>query len=43
MAVQVATVIEPDPDRQRVIDAALAQGGFAILNHPNWQKHYNHS
>ncbi len=42
LAVQVATVIEPDPDRQAVIDATRAQGGFAILNHPNWQKHYNH-
>lgn len=42
LAVQVAQVIEPDPDRQIVIDATLSQGGFAILNHPNWQRHYNH-
>jgi hypothetical protein len=42
LAVQVAQVVEPEPDRQTVIDATRAQGGFAILNHPNWQKHYNH-
>lgn len=42
LAVQVAEVVEPDPHRQKVIDATVAQGGFAILNHPNWQRHYNH-
>lgn len=35
-------VIEPDTDRQRVIDAINAAGGMAIYNHPNWQSHFNH-
>ncbi|MBI4552006.1 MAG: CehA/McbA family metallohydrolase [Candidatus Latescibacteria bacterium] len=35
-------VIEPDADRQRVIDAINASGGLAILNHPNFERHFNH-
>lgn len=35
-------IVEPREDRQTVIDAIAAQGAFAILNHPNWQSHYNH-
>ncbi len=42
LAVQISEVVPPDADRQKVIDATNAQGGFAILNHPNWQKHFNH-
>jgi hypothetical protein len=42
LAVQVGEVVAPDPDRQKVIDATLAQQGFAVLNHPNWQAHYDH-
>ena len=42
LAMQVGDVIEPDPDRQKVIDAVVAGGGFAVLNHPSWQRHYNH-
>jgi len=42
LAVQIREVVPPDADRQQVIDATRAQGGFAILNHPNWQKHFNH-
>ncbi len=34
--------IEPSADRQQVIDAIRATQGFAILNHPNWQEHFNH-
>ncbi len=34
--------IEPCADRQQVIDAINAEGGLAILCHPNWQSHYNH-
>lgn len=36
------SVIAPLPERQAVIDAINAEGGFAIVNHPNWEKHYNH-
>ncbi|MCL4505447.1 MAG: CehA/McbA family metallohydrolase [Chloroflexi bacterium] len=34
--------IEPDADRQRVLDDIRARGGLAILNHPNWEWHFNH-
>jgi hypothetical protein len=34
--------IEPGEDRQQVIDAVNADGGLAILCHPNWQEHFNH-
>jgi hypothetical protein len=42
LAVQIHDVIAHDPNRQKVIDDTNAQGGFAVLNHPNWQKHFNH-
>lgn len=42
LAVQIREVIEPTADRQKVIDATQAQGGFTILNHPNWQTHFSH-
>ena len=34
--------IDPGEDRQQVIDAINADGGLAILCHPNWQEHFNH-
>jgi hypothetical protein len=34
--------IEPEPDRQKVLDAINADGGFAIINHPNWFADWNH-
>lgn len=35
--------IEPYADRQQVLDAInAAGGGFAIINHPNWQPEFNH-
>jgi len=40
--VGAACRVEPDPDRQKVIDAINADGGLAILCHPNWQEHFNH-
>ncbi|HSV74955.1 MAG TPA: CehA/McbA family metallohydrolase [Chthonomonadales bacterium] len=42
LAIGGSSAIEPCEDRQRVIDAIVADGGFAILNHPNWLHHYNH-
>lgn len=35
-------VVPPDEDRQIVIDAINADGGFAIINHPNWHANFNH-
>lgn len=35
-------VVEPDADRQRVIDAINASGGLAIFNHPNFERSFNH-
>ncbi|HQL93071.1 MAG TPA: CehA/McbA family metallohydrolase [Candidatus Hydrogenedentes bacterium] len=34
--------VKPAPDRQRVINEITAAGGLAIMNHPNWEPHYNH-
>lgn len=42
LAVQIQACVEPSSDRQQALDAIAAQGGFAILNHPNWQQHFNH-
>lgn len=30
------------PDRQKVIDDIIEDGGFAILNHPNWEDNFDH-
>ena len=32
----------PVEDRQQVIDAIRADGGFAVLNHPNWFAEHDH-
>jgi len=34
--------IDPHEDRQHVIDQINADGGLAILNHPNWEANWNH-
>ncbi|MFP4500676.1 MAG: CehA/McbA family metallohydrolase [Candidatus Hydrogenedentota bacterium] len=34
--------ISPDKDRQRIIDAINTDGGFCVVNHPNWLEQYNH-
>jgi hypothetical protein len=34
--------LEPERDRQRVLDAITARGGLALFNHPNWEWTYNH-
>ena len=34
--------VPPDPDRQAVIDAINSGGSWAIMTHPNWEKHFNH-
>ncbi|MCF7687363.1 MAG: CehA/McbA family metallohydrolase [Cephaloticoccus sp.] len=34
--------IEPDADRQLVINAINAGPGFAVINHPNWEHDFNH-
>lgn len=34
--------VEPLGDRQEVINSINAGGALAIVNHPNWQRHYNH-
>ncbi|MBM3215189.1 phosphoesterase [Candidatus Poribacteria bacterium] len=37
-----SALLEPDPDRQVVVDGIKAQGAIAILNHPNWGRTFNH-
>lgn len=34
--------LEPEADRQRVLDAINARGGLAVMNHPNWEWTFNH-
>ncbi len=34
--------VEPDAERQKVLDAVTSDGGFAIMCHPNWEKHFAH-
>jgi hypothetical protein len=42
--VKADTRVEPDADRQKVIDQINASnnGGFAIVNHPNWFRDWDH-
>ena len=42
LVVGMQELILPTRDRQQVLDATNAQGAFAVLNHPNWQQHFNH-
>lgn len=42
LAIRIEDVLPPDADRQNVIDAVRAQGGFVVLNHPNWQRGFAH-
>ena len=34
--------IPPDEDRQKILDLIAKEKAFAVINHPNWQEHYNH-
>lgn len=34
--------IEPNPLRQQAINDALADRGFVIVNHPNWESKFDH-
>ncbi len=42
LQVNATTRVEPNPDRQVVIDAIVQDGGFAIVTHPNWESEFNH-
>ena len=35
-------LIEPFADRQKIIDDINADSGFAVFNHPNWLRDFNH-
>jgi predicted metal-dependent phosphoesterase TrpH len=34
--------IEPQEDRQAVLDDIAKSGGFAVVNHPNWFENFDH-
>ena len=34
--------IPPEENRQNILDRIVEEKAFAILNHPNWQDHFNH-
>jgi len=40
--IDASTVVAPDPDRQKALDAINAAGGFAVVAHPNWEKSFAH-
>ncbi len=40
--VNAGRLITPDPSRPRVLEAVREAGGFAIVNHPNWQEAFDH-
>jgi hypothetical protein len=40
--VNAAELVAPHPDRQKVIDEIRRTGGFAVVNHPNWQERFDH-
>lgn len=40
--INASAPVAPDPDRQKVIDDIRRSGGFAIVNHPNWQQRFDH-
>ena len=40
--VDARRVVEPDADRERVLETIAAEGGMAIMCHPNWLEHFNH-
>jgi hypothetical protein len=40
--VGASSFVEPDRDRQKVIEAIQATSGFAVLNHPNWKAEFDH-
>jgi hypothetical protein len=40
--VNASSKVEPDKDRQVVIDQIIEDGGFCVVNHPNWFPKFNH-
>ncbi|MCW8133420.1 MAG: CehA/McbA family metallohydrolase [Planctomycetota bacterium] len=36
------THIPPDEDRQKILHQIAKDKAFAVINHPNWQEHFNH-
>jgi hypothetical protein len=42
LCVNVSENLPKQSDRQAVIDATRRRGGLAVLNHPNWGRHFSH-
>jgi len=42
LQIGIGKPVRPENDRQKVIDRITKQGALAIINHPNWQSHFNH-
>jgi len=40
--VNAKTHIPPLEDRQKVLDLIAEEKSFSVINHPNWQDHYDH-
>ncbi|MCB9781839.1 MAG: PHP domain-containing protein [Candidatus Omnitrophica bacterium] len=35
-------IVDPNPDRARVVEEVMARDGLCIINHPNWQEDFSH-
>ena len=40
--VDATAAVSPGRDRQHVLDGIGADSGFAVVAHPNWERHFNH-
>ncbi|MBI3830292.1 MAG: CehA/McbA family metallohydrolase [Planctomycetes bacterium] len=40
--IDASTFIPPDEDRQKILAQIAKDKAFAVINHPNWQEHFNH-
>ncbi len=40
--INATDAVEPREDRQAVVTDIVGQGAFAVMNHPNWLRHFSH-
>lgn len=40
--IDAKVLVAPDADRQRVLDKIGQDSAFAVVAHPNWERHFNH-
>lgn len=40
--INARSLLAPDENRQKVLDLIRKEKALAVINHPNWQEHFNH-